>query len=48
MEAWYELALGLMGLDMCLLEDKPSVSTDDSSFDSKAKLKNGKGPLACV
>lgn len=33
-----DLALGLMDLDMCLLEDKAAVSSDDSSPSSEAKL----------
>lgn len=36
------MAPGLIDLDMCLLEIKTTVSSDDSSSGSKAKLKDWK------
>lgn len=38
MEADIELDLSLVDLDICILEDKPLVSFDDSLSKTKAKL----------
>lgn len=33
-----ELNLGVMDVDMCLMEDKPTFSDDDSSMGCKSRL----------
>lgn len=43
-----KVALGLIDLDMYLLEDKPIVSSDDHSSGTKTKYRKWEGQIAQV